>query len=817
MAFGTELADFVSAFNSTYIPKRERDAMEAETEWKRTRAEAAREELEEWRENKGTRRRATELDLEGAERENLRGAVEWEEFQEDTPNRRRARQIEIEGLERQNSPENVERAKRAVDVEAEQGEAAARLNRSQAAKNEYDLWKEEEDRKEKQRRTMLRLGVAEEDLPKELKRTDPPSPGPQSAVEGGPRISNLAGLEDTPVTTGELEPHQLAFLDTVASPESRGLYNIRYTPEGGAMFDLSEDHPRIFEPTHGGKKSSAAGRYQFTATTWDDVTGGADFTPRNQDLAAWDLAQRDYKLRTGRDLDTDLRKGGVTPTITRALSPTWAGLKGKADSSARLYQQRLMAYSGGAGADELGSYSPAFAAIEAIDRGSKEDIALSGRKIVKQSLLRLASSFGLDQPGAVQDPDRQVALGQYLEGEGAADPDEVEEVKNIVKKVSPKDLTEAEVNLATLVVSYEDALYDGDLETAQATAGSILQLYRQSSSQYLAIAQAAMEEGEEDEAIKNLVKAYAFIPNGRDVDIQKKGKGFQVEIKDIASGETTFKELVPPDVMYAQLMNMGPANFDQQLMAAAGVRPDTKGRTELSEAYLRKHPEHKGLSREEVAELRLQEAAKRGTGEPPDFNEVMGGEDGEGGFRAALGEMLTLEQHHPQSGKTVPGTSLQAQMEQNGITPDEFAEWQMGIETLAYDAINAGFRGDHRLLAEFLVNATSDVSGTAPYVYDETQGVARWKDIIEIPVTPEMHGIISGMLGDAMIKHREQQVKGSMRRTRQGAVETQERLGAATEEQELRRRLSAEEEAARAQREQLMRLQQERAGGAVIP
>ena len=114
------------------------------------------------------------------------------------------------------------------------------------------------------------------------------------------------------------------FLNAIAGPESAGRYDVRYTPKGGATFTGFESHPRIFERGPKGP-SSAAGRYQITATTYDRLGGGA-FTPEAQDAMAWRLGIEDYKKRTGRNLEADLREQGLTPQIMETLAPTWTGL-----------------------------------------------------------------------------------------------------------------------------------------------------------------------------------------------------------------------------------------------------------------------------------------------------------------------------------------------------------------------------------------------------------------------------------------------------------------------------------------------------------
>lgn len=130
-----------------------------------------------------------------------------------------------------------------------------------------------------------------------------------------------------------LPPEALAFLDAISGPESRGLYDIRY---GGGRFSDFTDHPRthkkISSGPNKGKTSSAAGRYQITETTWDNVIQPAlnlpDFSPESQDIAAWYLAQQDYRRKAGKDLLGTLRSGDpeAIGTAAKKLAGTWTSL-----------------------------------------------------------------------------------------------------------------------------------------------------------------------------------------------------------------------------------------------------------------------------------------------------------------------------------------------------------------------------------------------------------------------------------------------------------------------------------------------------------
>lgn len=115
-----------------------------------------------------------------------------------------------------------------------------------------------------------------------------------------------------------------AFLDMIAYAEGtkgRGQdgYNILF---GYGTFDSYADHPRIYVP-FGQTTSSAAGRYQILARTWDGVRGKLglqDFTPASQDAAAVELIRERGAL-------ADVQAGRTTRAINK-VAKVWASLPG---------------------------------------------------------------------------------------------------------------------------------------------------------------------------------------------------------------------------------------------------------------------------------------------------------------------------------------------------------------------------------------------------------------------------------------------------------------------------------------------------------
>lgn len=155
-------------------------------------------------------------------------------------------------------------------------------------------------------------------------------------TSGAPTASNDAPADyhGDQLAWSDAAPYQKAFLNTLAGPESGGRYNVVY---GGGRFNDFSHHPNqavtIQTGPNAGRTSSAAGKYQFLGSTWDDQAqklGLPDFSPINQDKAAWNLAAETYKTKTGQDLATVLQSGDPTAIagVGQALRGVWTSLPG---------------------------------------------------------------------------------------------------------------------------------------------------------------------------------------------------------------------------------------------------------------------------------------------------------------------------------------------------------------------------------------------------------------------------------------------------------------------------------------------------------
>ncbi len=133
-----------------------------------------------------------------------------------------------------------------------------------------------------------------------------------------------------------------AFLMLIRSGESStgpGAYQMIV---GGGSFSDFSDHPRIYKKIGIGT-TSAAGAYQITARTWDDINRVLklpNFSPENQDKAAVALVKRRGAL-------ADVLAGRFETAIRKCRNE-WTSLPGASEALYTLQEakRRLVAYGG---------------------------------------------------------------------------------------------------------------------------------------------------------------------------------------------------------------------------------------------------------------------------------------------------------------------------------------------------------------------------------------------------------------------------------------------------------------------------------------
>jgi lysozyme len=161
--------------------------------------------------------------------------------------------------------------------------------------------------------------------PGDASSSNDPAPEPDQSgtflenlmVDMDPR--NLLPLSVAPAVA---QANVRAFLDVIAWAEGAD-YNTLF---GGGTFASYADHPRQYVSAWlGGREitSSAAGRYQFLARTWDTLKarlGLVDFSPASQDAAAVELIREKGALR-------DVQAGRFDLAVSKVRA-VWASLPG---------------------------------------------------------------------------------------------------------------------------------------------------------------------------------------------------------------------------------------------------------------------------------------------------------------------------------------------------------------------------------------------------------------------------------------------------------------------------------------------------------
>lgn len=133
------------------------------------------------------------------------------------------------------------------------------------------------------------------------------------------------------VTDTDLPVEAKALLDTLARYESKAYDIIVGEGKYGAPAKLTDfsKHPNVIGMRTTKGPSTAAGRYQFTYSTWTGLQKKypgqfKDFNPVTQDRAAWRYAQDVFKERTGQDLTQALKAGNIK-TVQKTLRNIWIG------------------------------------------------------------------------------------------------------------------------------------------------------------------------------------------------------------------------------------------------------------------------------------------------------------------------------------------------------------------------------------------------------------------------------------------------------------------------------------------------------------
>ena len=203
--------------------------------------------------------------------------------------------------------------------------------------------------------------------------------------------------------------------------------------------------------------------------------------------------------------------------------------------------------------------------------GMAPQLLSDAHSAVKGGYKHLEKEFGLGGTGIKTTAQKQKALA-FQKGAGGLSPQEMDAAR---KTIDPENkLTESQRNLAALGAVYQFWQNKGDGEKAQRVAGQMLQHYRTASERYAAIAAHAAEQGNLVVATQAAVKAYANVPDGRDMTIRRTGDGNLIYEYTDENGKTLSKGIATPQQLASSAMGLVQGGFDKALLSAAGQREE---------------------------------------------------------------------------------------------------------------------------------------------------------------------------------------------------------------------------------------------------
>ena len=250
---------------------------------------------------------------------------------------------------------------------------------------------------------------------------------------------------------------------------------------------------------------------------------------------------------------------------------------------------------GGRGVDDVG---PAQQSIDAVTdswdisedghivtpegQKSTSEIFKRGRDAAREGSTWLADNFfpGRDNDAVdlaedeTPDDGSDTGADRLLSGAYAVKKSDMQKVHAVVDAWAARhgvELTESERNMRSLGIMFDYWMTRGEPQKAAAVAGGMLQYYRVKYGQYSSIAQAALINGDNDKAVEAAVKAYAQIPDGRDITVEGDAEnGWTFSYINEETGKRISQKVMSPQEVQGMIMGMAPDDIEKFLVKAAG-------------------------------------------------------------------------------------------------------------------------------------------------------------------------------------------------------------------------------------------------------
>jgi histone H1/5 len=153
--------------------------------------------------------------------------------------------------------------------------------------------------------------------------------------------------------------------------------------------------------------------------------------------------------------------------------------------------------------------------------------------------------------------------------------EQLNELNPIVDPPAPNKpkLSESQMNAKKLAWGYEHYLQKGDNKKAKEYAVSMVKTFEDLRNRFNTIAAAKADQGDVDGAIGAALRAYAYVPDGLEVKLQKTKDGrFAYQYKDNVTGKMVSKGLKTPEEMLAIVTRGAASSMDDLVARAADVR-----------------------------------------------------------------------------------------------------------------------------------------------------------------------------------------------------------------------------------------------------
>jgi hypothetical protein len=182
------------------------------------------------------------------------------------------------------------------------------------------------------------------------------------------------------------------------------------------------------------------------------------------------------------------------------------------------------------------------------------------------------NAFSVKGMGAIKTPEQLAKARLLSQGHNGLSDAEMQAAK---KAVDPDGrLTDSQRNMAALGSVYQYFSNKGEGDKAERVAFQMLQHYRNATQRYAAISAHAAQTGDLDLATKAAVKAYANVPDGKDIHLEKSpdDPNKLIYYYTDEKGNDIAKGIATPQELASRAMGLASGGFDKAILSAAGQR-----------------------------------------------------------------------------------------------------------------------------------------------------------------------------------------------------------------------------------------------------